>query len=299
MYSQRIVEKHAMHYDQQSIDVTNPRVNDMNRQQYKILFLILLLLSSTACSFRGPQDGAPRKEVDVANIPNAIPRAEPITSAGNPSSYTVLGKTYSVMASAEGYVERGLASWYGTKFHGRKTSNGETYSMYKMTAAHKSLPIPTYVQVTNLKNGREVVLRVNDRGPFHPNRIIDLSYVAAKKLGIVGHGTGFVEVRSIDPDTWNKPKPHHKKTPAVKMAKANAADVLYIQAGAFTSQHNATQLQQSLLELFPKRAVSLAFNESDSLYRVRIGPIPTVEEADRIAQTISDNGYPNPHVILD
>ena len=259
---------------------------------------VLLLLSSTACSFKGPQDGAPRKEVDVASIPNATPRVEPITASGNPSSYTVLGKTYSVMRSAEGYVERGLASWYGTKFHGRKTSNGETYSMYEMTAAHKSLPIPTYVQVTNLKNGREIIVRVNDRGPFHANRIIDLSYVAARKLGIVGTGTGFVEVRSIDPNTWNKPKPHHK-APVTRTANAAAFDALYIQAGAFSSQHNAMQLQQNLLELFPRRRVNLAFNDSDNLYRVRIGPIPTVEEADRIAQTISDNGYPSPHVILD
>ena len=260
---------------------------------------ILLLLSGTACSFRGPQDGAPRKEVNVASIPNATPRVEPITSAGNPSSYTVLGKTYTVMSSADGYVERGLASWYGTKFHGRKTSNGETYSMYQMTAAHTSLPIPTYVQVTNLKNGREVIVRVNDRGPFHPNRIIDLSYVAAKKLGIVGTGTGFVEVRAIDPHTWNKPKPAYKGHKTAKPIKVSAINSMYIQAGAFSSRYNAEQLQQNLHELFPKRAVTLAFAESDSLYRVRIGPIPSVEEADQIAQTISDNGYPSPHVILE
>ncbi len=260
---------------------------------------LMLLLTAGGCSFSGPKDGAPRKEIDVAQIPNATPRAEPVTSAGNPVSYTVLGKTYHVMKDADGYVERGLASWYGTKFHGRKTSNGETYSMYNMTAAHTRLPIPSFVLVTNLKNGREVIVRVNDRGPFHPNRIIDLSYVAAKKLGIVGTGTGFVEVRSIDPQTWNKEQRGAKQVKTDKPVKPGNFNALYIQAGAFASQNNATQLKQDLHTLFPNRAITLAFNDSDNLYRVRIGPIPTVEEADRIAEKISGNGYPDPHVVFD
>ena len=225
-------------------------VNRMYDPKTNYPLLLVLLLGTSACSFTGPRDGAPRKHVNVAKIPDATPRVEPITSAGNPSSYVVLGKRYHVMQSSAGYVERGLASWYGTKFHGRKTSNGETYSMYKMTAAHRELPIPTYVLVTNLKNGREVIVRVNDRGPFHPNRIIDLSYVAAKKLGIVGSGTGVVEVRSIDPRTWNKPKP---AKPTQTASKPQSYDVLYIQAGAFSSQHNAKQLQQELNSLFPNR----------------------------------------------
>jgi len=272
-------------------------VNIKNQRQN--ILLLILLLNTAACSFSGPRDGAPRKNIDVSNIPDATPKVEPITAAGNPSRYTVLGKTYTVMDDADGYVERGLASWYGTKFHGRKTSNGETYSMYAMTAAHKSLPIPTYVQVINLKNGREVIVRVNDRGPFHANRIIDLSYVAAKKLGIVGHGTGFVEVRSIDPRTWNKREARDKSAASSAPVKLSSSDSLFIQAGAFSSRHNATQLQQSLHELFPHRTVSLAFNDADNLYRVRIGPIPTVDEADKIAQTISDNGFPSPHVVID
>jgi len=265
----------------------------------KYLLLVLLLMLFSGCSFTGPRDSAPRREVDVSGIPNAIPKDEPITSAGNPDNYRVNGKTYHVMKDADGYVERGLASWYGTKFHGRKTSNGETYSMYKMTAAHTRLPIPTYVLVTNLKNGREVIVRVNDRGPFHPNRIIDLSYVAAKKLGIIGTGTGFVEVRSIDPDTWGKQKQASAPQKAVKPIKAASFNALYIQAGAFSSRYNASQLQEDLHELFPNRAITLAYNGSDNLYRVRIGPIPTVEEADRIAEKISGNGYPTPHVVID
>jgi rare lipoprotein A len=202
------------------------------------------------------------------------------------------------MQSSDNYVERGIASWYGTKFHGNKTSSGEAYSMYKMTAAHKTLPIPTYVQVTNLKNGKRVIVRVNDRGPFHNNRIIDLSYVAAKKLGIVGTGTGFVEVRSINPHTWQREKSQPTRHVA-ETSPAASYDTLYIQAGAFASQHNASKLKRQLNALFPHQTIQLAQNSQDRLFRVRVGPLASVDEADRIAQTISDNGYPTPHVILE
>ncbi len=260
---------------------------------------ILLLCSAiSACTFGSKRDAAPKRHVNVANIPDAVPRIEPKSKGGNPKSYKVFGKTYTVMNSAEGYVERGIASWYGTAFHGNKTSNGETYSMYQMTAAHKSLPIPTYVQVRNLKNGKSIVVRVNDRGPFHHNRIIDLSYVAAKKLGIAGSGTGLVEVRSINPRSWNQDQ--QAKAIRVSNNKARASfDSLFIQAGAFASQHNASQLQKQLHSLFPNKSIQLAKNDQDQLFRVRIGPIKSVEEADRIAQTISDNGHPTPHVIIE
>lgn len=256
--------------------------------------ITITILSLAACSFS--RDGAPKRHVNVADIPDAKPKVEPRSTGGNPSSYKVFGKTYYVMQDGSNYIERGIASWYGTKFHGNKTSNGETYSMYKMTAAHKSLPIPTYVQVTNLKNGKTVIVRVNDRGPFHQNRIIDLSYVAAKKLGIVGTGTGFVEVRSINPTTWKG----KKQQPVQRTSLApNSYDNLYIQAGAFTSQHNASKLKRQLNALFPNKTIQLAQNSQDQLYRVRVGPIATVDEADRVAQTISENGYPAPHVILE
>lgn len=269
--------------------------------------LIMVTLFTSACSTSPYRDSAPQREVNVAAIPDAVPRDEPITRAGNPSSYTVLGRTYHVKQSSDNHVERGIASWYGTKFHGRKTSNGEVYDMYKMTAAHKTLPIPTYVEVTNLQNGRSIVVRVNDRGPFHENRIIDLSYVAAKKLGIAAKGTGLVEVRSIDPDNWQaKPNSRYARnyrtgTNTVKTRPpANEQDaVLFIQAGAFASQHNALQLQQKLNQLLPESTVKLAFAEQDQLYRVRIGPLPSVSEADRVARTISENGYPPPQVVID
>jgi rare lipoprotein A len=281
----------------------------MTRLRITGLFIMVTLFTG-ACSTSPYRDSAPKGEVNVAGIPDAVPRDEPITRAGNPPKYTVLGQTYYVKQSSDNHIERGIASWYGTKFHGRKTSNGEIYDMYKMTAAHKTLPIPTYVEVTNLKNGRSVVVRVNDRGPFHENRIIDLSYVAAKKLGIAANGTGLVEVRSIDPNNWQaKPNSRYARnyrTASSSVAKTRqpATDTgqdaaLFIQAGAFASQHNAKQLQQKLNELLPDSSVKLAFAEQDRLYRVRIGPIPSVSEADRVARTISENGYPAPQVVID
>jgi len=266
----------------------------------RILHLSLLgCLSLTGCTFTRYHDGGPRTEINVASIPDAVPRVEPRSANGNPPSYTVLGHTYHVMQSSRGYVERGIASWYGTKFHGRTTSNGEIYSMYKMTAAHKTLPIPSYVQVTNLDNGRKIVVRVNDRGPFHPNRIIDLSYVAAKKLGIASNGTGLVEVRSIDPRNWQPERSAPMPVKATYHRQLQPANTLYIQAGAFASRYNAEQLKKKLDVLLPKQNVQMAYLASDKLYRVRIGPLSSVDAADKVAQTISSNGYPEPHVVIE
>ncbi len=173
-----------------------------------MLLLAAAILGGCASSPPPVQDRAPTNagKRDFSRIPDAVPRAEPKSRGGNPASYVVLGKRYQVLDSSEGFVQRGVASWYGSKFHGRLTSNGEVYDMYQMTAAHKTLPIPTYVQVTNLFTNRSVVVRVNDRGPFHDDRIIDLSYAAARKLGITGDGTALVEVRAIDP-TRPEPRP--------------------------------------------------------------------------------------------
>ena len=152
-----------------------------------------------ACGSLVTHDSAPTRYVDHTRVANAVPKVEPRSKYGNPDSYVVRGKQYTVRKTAVGFSQRGIASWYGTKFHGHRTSSGEPYNMYAMTAAHKTLPIPSYVEVTNLDNRRKIVVRVNDRGPFHDGRIIDLSYVAAKKLGITATGTGQVEIRAIDP----------------------------------------------------------------------------------------------------
>lgn len=175
--------------------------------------LLLLLLGGCASEQRGDvagrpakptpagsdRDGTPGYRADLANAPDAVPRPEVRTAAGNKSPYTVLGKTYRVQPVPAGHRERGLGSWYGTKFHGRKTSLGDDYDVYTMTAAHKTLPLPSYLRVTNLENGRHAVVRVNDRGPFHEDRVIDLSYAAAYRLGYADKGTALLELEVLDP----------------------------------------------------------------------------------------------------
>jgi rare lipoprotein A len=156
---------------------------------------------------KNAQDGFPAKSdipADVASIPDAVPKPEPLSALGNPDSYEVYGDHYDVLKNGHGFKERGMASWYGKKFQGKRTSSGEAYDMFKMTAAHKTLPIPCYVRVTSLETGRSVVVRVNDRGPFHSGRIIDVSYAAAVKLDILGRGSIPVEIAALDP---NAPTP--------------------------------------------------------------------------------------------
>jgi len=168
-----------------------------------LLFIIFSMVLS-GCSTMKRHDGAPDYYVDETKIPNAVPKVEPLAKNGNMPSYVVFGKRYYTMKSSKNYEAVGTASWYGTLFHSRSTSSGEPYDMLGMTAAHKTLPLPTYVEVTNLSNHRTIIVKVNDRGPFESNRIIDLSYVAAKKLGMLPHGTASVKIKAIDPSTWGK-----------------------------------------------------------------------------------------------
>ncbi|MEM5530763.1 septal ring lytic transglycosylase RlpA family protein [Gammaproteobacteria bacterium AS21] len=153
--------------------------------------------------YKVDQDYGPDSEIDVSHVKNAVPKVEPLSRGGNRSEYEVLGKNYKVLPASKGFKERGGASWYGKKFHGYLTANGEKYDMFAMTAAHKSLPLPTYLKVTNLANQKHVIVRVNDRGPFHKGRVVDLSYAAASKLGMLNHGTAQVEIEAIDPVQWS------------------------------------------------------------------------------------------------
>jgi len=188
----------------------------------KTTFITLCLLLIIGCSspshfnhnnrghkhkYTQVNDCAPskKKRINLANVSNAIPKVEPKSRMGNPKSYKVFDKTYTVMQSSKGYRERGIASWYGSKFHGFKAANGETYDIYAMTAAHKTLPLPTYVKVTNLNNKRNIIVKVTDRGPFN-SRIIDLSYVAAAKLDILKKGIERVEIQAIDPISYSRKK---------------------------------------------------------------------------------------------
>ena len=259
------------------------------------LLNLALAVSLTACGISEERDGAPEEPVDVSYIPDAVPKVEPRSRYGNPKSYVVNGRQYYVMSRSGGYFERGIASWYGTKFHGRRTSSGEPYDMYAMTAAHRTLPIPTYVQVTNLRNGRKIIVRVNDRGPFHLIRIIDLSYARAKKLGIAAKGTGLVEVRAIDPRAPNE-EPVKLRTASRSSDSSN----FYLQVGAFAELMNAKRLKSQLAAMGESLVrINQAVVSGRTFYRVRIGPIMSVEAADSLVDTLAELGIDKPHFVFD
>jgi rare lipoprotein A len=266
-----------------------------------IAALVLITLLFSGCSSQiarepEPGDSAPTGTVDISRIPDAVPREEPLSSYGNPPYYDVMGQRYYTLASRDGYVERGIASWYGTKFHGRRTSSGDPYDLYQMTAAHKTLPLPTYARVTNLQNGRTIIVKINDRGPFHPNRIIDLSYVAAAKLGILAEGTGLVQVEAIDPSAPKKPP---VMASASKPAPQKAAS-LFLQVGAFRDRDNATRLGTKLQNAkLGDIHIMEAANSSGPIYRVRIGPLSSVDEADRLSTDLESRGYADARVVVN
>jgi len=198
-------------------------------------------------------------------VPDAVPRKEPLHRFAN-RTYVALGNTYTPHTERRAYREEGLASWYGRRFHGKNTSSGEPYDMYAMTAAHPTLPIPSYARVTALDSGKSVVVRINDRGPFHSSRIIDLSYTAAHKLGYLGHGSARVRVESIDPDTYD-----------IQGEAFN--DGVYLQVGAFAQADNAQKLLERLqraLELDGTRAKVVLIG---ALHRVQIGPYAAEDAA--------------------
>lgn len=233
----------------------------------------------------GVPDGAPEGVLDFEAIPEPVPRAEPLARYGNRSPYTVLGRSYHVLGSAEGYLERGIASWYGTKFHGRATSSLEPYDMYKYTAAHRTLPLPTYVRVTNLDNGRSVVVRVNDRGPFHSDRLIDLSYIAAAKLGMLEAGTAPVEVRALVPGEG----PALATAPVEAVPESGQSESrIWLQLGSFRDEDNARRLQRRLREAGVRETeVSRARIDRRTIWRVRVGPLPgagIAAEIERLAR---------------
>lgn len=252
----------------------------------------------------GVPDSGPAIPPDVSRLPEPVPHEEPRSRYGNRSPYTVLGKSYHVMKSADGYVERGIASWYGEKFHGRATSSMEPYDMYEFTAAHKTLPLPTYARVTNLENGRSVVVRVNDRGPFHDKRIIDLSYAAAVKLGVHVKGTARVEVRALKPGAKNvppPPQPEPAPTPAKPPpATTGKAGTVWLQAGSFGEQSNARRLMDKLEAARAGRIeLQKAQVSGRTLWRVRIGPFTSREAAQSTADKIRAQGLGTPALVAE
>lgn len=281
-----------------------------------ILFTVALL---SACGPLHRQDSAPsRIPVDPDSVSDAVPRMEPRSRYGNPVSYKQFDKTYTLLKSCKDYKMQGDASWYGTKFHGQRTSSGETYDMFTMTAAHKTLPIPCFARVTNLENGKSIIVRINDRGPFHEGRIIDLSYVAAAKLDMLKKGTARVEVSVIDPSA---PIPAPVAEPATqqiaqtRLPHGTAADVLnnkatieasqgtsgessrlYLQVAAYAQKINAEKAEAELKPLLTEKIKIHA--QKNGLFKLWVGPLSSVEEADKISALLSGQGYANTHVII-
>ncbi len=251
------------------------------------------------CGMFGAKQSSP--VVQPRSIPTAPPApgapGEPLSRYGNPEFYVVDGVRYVPLKSAEGYVERGVASWYGPDFHGGLTSTRESYDMYQMSAAHKTLPLPCWVEVTNLENGRKARLRVNDRGPFKKNRVIDLSYAAALKLDVVNKGTAFVEVRAIAGPAPPPVRVASVAAPAVAPATAENPR-MYLQVGAFGERANADRMRR---ELEPTVGAPVRVFEDRShappLYKVQLGPIRDVDHADQLVSALASAGIARHHFV--
>ncbi|HET9033011.1 MAG TPA: septal ring lytic transglycosylase RlpA family protein [Dokdonella sp.] len=244
--------------------------------------------------YRESQDGGPSEsDVDISKLVEPVPKVEAKSRYGNKSPYSVLGKTYRVMPDAHNYVERGIASWYGNKFHGYMTSSLEPYDMYKFSAAHKSLPLPSYVRVTNLANGKSVVVRVNDRGPFHENRLIDLSYAAAVRIGVWPKGTAMVEVRALNAGEL-------EPAPSNAVSASDIPSRIYVQLGAFADRDNAQRFLARIEQAGLSRAniVTTRINKRE-IHRVRIGPLASVAEADALVSRIEKLGFGMPRVAIE
>ncbi len=276
--------------------------------------LIINLFLLSACSsgrYQQKHDSTPTRLPSQAELKDAIPRAEAYSRGGN-KDYQVFGKPYKVLASAHQFEQVGIASWYGKKFHGHLTSNGEIYDMYAMSAAHKNLPLPTYLNVTNLANNKSVIVRVNDRGPFHQSRIIDLSYSAAYKLDMLKQGTAKVKITAItnfDPKTGLVIKPDKRKiatsmttvpSPTIKLASDSSKEILseqsmgiatpYIQVLATSNKAVAISTAKKLKAQYKQET---QYPEQQGLFRIQIGPISDLDTLHSLLATLKNNGYPN------
>ena len=295
--------------------------------QARLPFFLLGFLIVAACHASGTRsDGPPSSGSSrIPDLPgDAVPRPEPRSKYGNGPVYEVFGKRYTVMQSGRGYRERGVASWYGKKFHGNLTSNRETYDMYKMTAAHKTLPLPSYVRVRNLRNDKSIVVRVNDRGPFVHNRIIDLSYSAALKLDMIRDGTSLVEVTAIDVDAPGGDRPTRQVTPpAPEPAPAPAPALrsyptvvasspetpqsspttmdhrIFVQVGAFGDRANAERRAGLLASAGIEASIYEDRASDPPLQRVRIGPVDDVIQYDVLVEELENIGITDPYLVTE
>ncbi len=237
-------------------------------------------------------DKMPVNPPNVDHVPNATPKYEPYSRRGN-KPYSVYGESYDVLQSGKGFVEMGRASWYGEKFHGYETSNGEPYDMYGMSGAHKTLPLPSYAKITNLENNKQVVIRINDRGPFHSDRILDLSYAAAYKLDMLGTGTTRIKLEVI------------YMGGSVSTAQSSVASIAnssqssgshYIQLVASKDQFKLSQMAKNLEK---KYQVKTRVQAANNMYRLQLGPIGQAELADRLLNKVKQDGYPEGYMVLE
>jgi rare lipoprotein A len=273
-------------------------------------------------------DYGPDHPVDVSNVKDAVPADVAPSKTGNPSSYTVLGQSYTLLPACKGYHDRGIASWYGMQFNGGRTSDGETYDMYAMTAANKVVPIPCYVRVTNLKSGKSVIVKINDRGPFVANRLIDLSYAAASKLGMLGSGTALVDIEAVGPGDLPPPAVTapaaataasvatlvtpplsttavsipSTSTPAAVPAQpgsSTAAPQIFLQVGAFAERANADKAAAKISAGGVDHAFVLPVSEGTrTLYKVRIGPLADVDSVDQLTAKLSGLGFSDAQIVI-
>ncbi|WP_245832323.1 septal ring lytic transglycosylase RlpA family protein [Oceanospirillum sanctuarii] len=261
---------------------------------YGVLLAFFALLSGCSSApsdsrYEMQHDAAPDEVFDMSKIKELNPVYEPPSRAGNKSPYTVWGKSYSVMPSSKGYKAEGVASWYGKKFHGYHTSNGEIYDMYQLSAAHKSLPLPSYVLVTHLGNGKQVLVRVNDRGPFHDGRVIDLSYAAAARLDMLGTGTAPVRIEAIDPVTWKG---------GMDLAVNQLQPPVLVQVAAMSQEASARQLGSRLEKnTGQKMTVVPATVNSRLLHKVQLGPVESRSDLQRLIDQLANDGFVRPIII--
>ncbi|GGI83687.1 septal ring lipoprotein RlpA [Shewanella hanedai] len=264
----------------------------MLNKMFNWIAIICLTLIVTACSssnngrYTMANDQAPSSAPDVTKVEDAHPKYEAYSRGGNKKNYTVLGKSYQVMDTGKGYRSSGTASWYGSKFHGHLTSNGETYDMYSMSAAHKSLPLPSYVKVTNLANNKEVIVRVNDRGPFHEDRIIDLSYAAAHRLDMLKTGTAKVAIEVI----------YIENPESIALAELKETKVHYIQVLASSNKSKVDNLAKTLEN---KYQVKTRLQTSNNLYKLQLGPIGQQGLATKLNLELKENGFPQSYLISE
>lgn len=249
--------------------------------------VLLISCSTEPPKVDEPADGPSTTNLKSGDVADAVPVAEPLARYGNHSPYEVFGKKYYVLETSEGYHQRGIASWYGSKFHGRRTSSGEPYDMHLATAAHKTLPLPSYAEVTNLDNGKKVIVKINDRGPFKHDRLIDMSYGAALRLGMTGTGTARVDVRVIDPGDMSSVM----YTASNTASSSGAADT-WLQVGAYGKREGAEKLAGQL-ERASLNPVSI--HDIGDLFRVWLGPYNSASEVESVISRAIELGFERPH----